>query len=259
MNMDLFFREYGQGESIIILHGWLGMSDHWLSIGKFLSNQDYNVIIPDLPNHGKSFHTQEFSYKEMAEIMNCFCKGKELVRPILIGHSMGGKIGMEMINQEPDYFKSLILVDIHFKDYNDPNHHSELTKQIREINPSTFSSLKDILHYLQEKDIDKGWIALIIKNLHIKNSRPCWKSNLPMLAHETDKVMQEVGIITNNIPTLLLRGENSDYVSDNDIDSLRNVYKNLEEVKIKNSGHWVHADNPTQFLSSVVNYLSLLP
>ena len=116
--MEFFFRQYGQGNPILILHGWLGVSDNWISISKFLSTEGYNVIIPDLPNHGRSFHTNDFSYKEMAEIIYGFCKTKGLEEPIIIGHSMGGKIAMEMINIDEDYFKSLIVVDIHFKKYN---------------------------------------------------------------------------------------------------------------------------------------------
>ena len=63
--MEFFFRQYGSGQPILILHGWLGLSDHWMMVAKFLSEQGFSVIVPDIPNHGRSFHTEHFSIDEM--------------------------------------------------------------------------------------------------------------------------------------------------------------------------------------------------
>ena len=72
--MNFFYRELGsfEGRTLMIVHGWLGMSEHWLSIGKYLADIGYHVIIPDLPNHGRSFHTDMFSYQSMARFLHDF-------------------------------------------------------------------------------------------------------------------------------------------------------------------------------------------
>ncbi|MBP1645031.1 MAG: Pimeloyl-ACP methyl ester carboxylesterase [Bacteroidetes bacterium] len=253
--MDFFFRQYGQGTPVIILHGWLGVSDNWISIGKFLSTQGFNVIIPDLPNHGKTFHTEEFSYKEMAEIIYGFCKVKELEKPVIIGHSMGGKIAMEMINIDKDYFKSLIVVDIHFKEYTPNAINSLLVSTLIQTNISQFKNITQLKEYLIEQEILSDFIGLILKNVDYSRNKISWRSNIPLLAKDYSKVLEKISISKNNIPTLLLRGENSNYVLDEDINSFKEVFKNSKVKTIPNSGHWVLVDNPAMLIKEIVEFL----
>ena len=112
--MKLFFRELGNpdADTIMINHGWLGRSEHWLNIGKFLADCGYHVIIPDLPNHGHSFHTDIFTYDSMARFLHDFLANHSNGKPILIGHSMGGKIAMKMLDFYPTDYEKLIVVDI---------------------------------------------------------------------------------------------------------------------------------------------------
>jgi len=258
--MDFFFREYGEGKPIIILHGYLGMSDHWISIGKFLSTIGYKVYIPDMPNHGKSFHTDSFSYKEMGEILNVFAEAKSAENAIIIGHSMGGKIAMEMINQKRDFYKAIIIVDIHFKDYNNainyPN--NEVTRLLSQINPEDFSTLAQAMEFLESKQLDNSIIALILKNMEVKERKLKWKSNIPMLVSQYNNIKAKIELDTNNIPSLLIRGEKSNYVSNEDVLSLKEKLPNLKEDTILNANHWVHADQPTMFISSITKFLSKL-
>ena len=253
--MDFFFREYGTGETIVILHGWLGVSDHWLSAGKFLASQGYNVLIPDLPNHGKSFHTEKFSFKEMGEILNCFCQAKDLKKPILLAHSMGGKIAMEMIKENQDYFKALILVDIHFRRYERSDFNILLNSLLIQTNISQFNNLSEFKNYFLEKGIDKEWVAVLLKNLEYKKNTLQWKSNIPMLAQEVDEVLAEVDFKRIDIPTLLIRGENSNYVKEEDCISFKEKFPNSKIVSVPNSGHWVQVDNPSFFLKEVMEFL----
>ncbi|MDY4790027.1 MAG: alpha/beta fold hydrolase [Bacteroidales bacterium] len=253
--MDFFFRQYGQGTPIIILHGWLGVSDNWISIGKFLSSQGFDVIIPDLPNHGKSFHTEEFSYKEMAEIVYGFCNIKDLEKPIIIGHSMGGKIAMEMMNIDKDYFKALIVVDIHFKEYNTNTINSLLASTLIQTNISQFQNITQVKEHLVKENIPSDLIGIILKNVDYSRNNLSWKSNIPVLAKDYPKVLEKITVQENNTPTLLLRGENSNYVLDEDIISFQEVFKNSKVKTIPNSGHWVLVDNPTMLIKEIVDFI----
>ena len=67
--MKLFFREYGKGNPIIILHGLFGMSDNWMTMAKRLSDYSHRVIVPDLRNHGQSPHAEAWDYETMAKDM----------------------------------------------------------------------------------------------------------------------------------------------------------------------------------------------
>lgn len=253
--MDFFFRQYGQSTPIIILHGWLGVSDSWISIGKFLSTQGFNVIIPDLPNHGKTFHTEEFSYKEMAEIIYGFCKIKELGNPIIIGHSMGGKIAMEMINIDKDYFKALIVIDIHFKEYKPDSNNSLLVSTLLKTNLSEFKTITQLKEYFIKDNILSDLTGLILKNVNYSRNKLSWRSNIPLLAKDYSKVLAGISVKENNIPTLLIRGGKSNYILDEDIISFKEVFKNSAIKTIPNSGHWVLVDNPAMLIKEIVEFL----
>lgn len=256
--MEFFFREYGQEQPIIILHGWLGVSDNWISIGRFLSTQGFKVIIPDLPNHGKSFHTEEVSYKEMAEIIYGFCKAKHLENPIIIGHSMGGKIGMEILNIDQAYVRSLIVIDIHFKEYGISPINSLLASTLIQTNISQFQKISQLKEYLIEQGVKEDLIGIILKNVDYSGSSLNWRSNIPLLAKEYTKVLEKLSIRKNNTPTLLLRGENSNYVLDEDVLSFKEVFNNAEIKTIPNSGHWVLVDNPAMLIKEILNFISTL-
>ena len=92
--MILNYNEFGARKTIVILHGLLGSLDNWVSLAKVLSKK-FHVIIVDLPNHGKSHHTDRFSYESMAKEVSFLLKHKELCNINLIGHSMGGKVAMK--------------------------------------------------------------------------------------------------------------------------------------------------------------------
>ena len=89
--MKLFFRHSGSGPPILILHGLFGSSDNWFTLAKRFSQQ-YSVYLIDQRNHGQSPHSDEFNYELLAEDLNSFIAEHELVRPIILGHSMGGKV-----------------------------------------------------------------------------------------------------------------------------------------------------------------------
>ena len=94
-NKDLFFRSFGNGKPLVILHGILGSSDIWVPTARRLS-ANYRVIIPDLPNHGNSFHTNTLSYDAMALEVARFLHRNGIEKPVMMGHSYGGKIVLTM-------------------------------------------------------------------------------------------------------------------------------------------------------------------
>lgn len=253
--MKFYFQQHGQGQAILILHGWLGLSDHWMSGAKFLSEQGYNVIVPDIPNHGRSFHTEDFSFNELADILYSFCITQGFEDPILLGHSMGGKIAMKMVDKNPEYYKSLILIDIHFKDYQRTQARDLLINLILEANPSDFKDVSHFRAFLVEKGIEKDYVDVLLKNLDYSKKTLRWRSNIIMLAKEVEKVMARIEFSDINIPTLLLRGENSTYVRDEDLITFKEKFKNSKTITVPNAGHLIQVDNPAFLLKSILDFI----
>ena len=92
--MKLHYRILGStGQPIIILHGLFGMSDNWQTLGMAFS-KSHKVYLVDARNHGHSPHTEEMNYEAMAQDIKELFEAEKIENPILIGHSMGGKIAM---------------------------------------------------------------------------------------------------------------------------------------------------------------------
>ena len=121
--MKLNFKKFGEGKPLIILHGLFGSLDNWQTLGKVLAEK-YTVYLVDLRNHGKSPHSDTFSYLDMANDVAELIEDEKLETVSLIGHSMGGKTTMTSAAEYPQYLEKLIVVDIAPKKY--APHHQEI-------------------------------------------------------------------------------------------------------------------------------------
>ena len=108
----LYSKIEGRGRPLLILHGFLGMSDNWKTLGTRWSEAGYEVHLLDLRNHGRSLHSEEFNYKVMAQDVFDYCKEKKLNSIYLMGHSMGGKVAMVFSTTYPEMVEKLIIADI---------------------------------------------------------------------------------------------------------------------------------------------------
>ena len=111
MSVNLNFRTIGEGRPVIILHGLFGSASNWLRIAKNLSD-NCQSFLPDLRNHGNSPHSPDMSYEDMADDLVKFIDSNGISEPLIIGHSMGGKVAMYLALTAPDYVSKLIVVDI---------------------------------------------------------------------------------------------------------------------------------------------------
>ena len=100
---------YGEGQPLIILHGFLGSLDNWSTLAKRFAER-YQVVLVDQRNHGKSPHSDEFSYKIMADDLKHFMDTHYMYEATIIGHSMGGKVAMRFALDYPDMVEKLVIV-----------------------------------------------------------------------------------------------------------------------------------------------------
>ena len=125
----MFSRIYGNGQPLIIIHGLFGMSDNWNSLGKSFS-KNYNVHLVDLRNHGRSFHDEIFTFEAISEDLKNYIAHHDLQHPIILGHSLGGKVAMHFCFKNKSLVSKLIVVDIAPKSYSIDFHRNILTTLI---------------------------------------------------------------------------------------------------------------------------------
>ncbi|MDN5201551.1 alpha/beta fold hydrolase [Fulvivirgaceae bacterium BMA10] len=251
--MNLFYREFGEGDPIIILHGLFGASDNWMSVAKQLAN-NYKIYLVDQRNHGNSFKSDVFNYQVMADDLFSFIRENQIKEPILLGHSMGGKVSMKFSIQYPDLLKKLIVVDISPRAY--PIHHQEILEGLSAIDLTQTKSRGEADRILQNYVPELGIRQFLLKNLsRLDGERFEWKINLPVIRKEIDLVGEGIdqGIYPGE--TLFVKGAKSDYIQEIDLPLMKSIFPDHRLETIDGAGHWVHAEQPVRFLETVQHFV----
>ena len=146
------------------------------------------------------------------------------------------------------------MVDIAPRFY--PTHHNHILAGLAAINLAEITSRKDAESIFFFFFSDLGEQQFILKNLY-RNQQGgfAWRINVPVISKEIYNVGAEIHLDTNiDKPILLIRGQESSYVTDEDFESLKLKYSNAEMVTIPNANHWVHATNPKEFVETIVAF-----
>jgi len=254
--MKLFYREYGEGQPFIILHGLMGSSDNWLPQAKMLSDQ-YHVFVVDQRNHGQSPHSEEFNYKLLSEDILEFILEMDLEKPIVLGHSMGGKAAMNFALAHPDKLKTLIVVDIAPKGYE--IRHDHIVEGLKAIPIESIQSRNEADDALAPFVPEIGVRQFLLKNLTRKPEGGFeWKLNLRVIDSNLERIgggLIYSGKFEKN--TLFIRGTKSSYILEEDKATIREIFPKATIVEL-DAGHWVQAEMPTEFVTVVKNFLNTL-
>ncbi|MEN8764979.1 MAG: alpha/beta fold hydrolase [Wenyingzhuangia sp.] len=238
----------GSGFPIVILHGYFGMGDNWKSHATKLA-LDSEVHVVDQRNHGRSFHTEDFSYELMVEDLKYYFEEKQIQKAIVLGHSMGGKTAMLFAVEFPELVEKLIVVDIAPK-YYEPHHQTI----INALNSVRFSELKlrtEVDAILKESIPEEGVRQFLLKNVYRKTKTEMdFRFNLQSLTENNSEVGKALPPYTTyDGEVLFLRGQNSDYILDEDQALISAHFERAKIETISNSGHWLHAENPIDFFN----------
>lgn len=243
--MKLYYRETGQGEPVIILHGLFGAGDNWLSVARLLE-EEYRVILPDAQNHGQSPHSPEFNYRAMVGDLAELLDELGLESAIFVGHSMGGKAAMNFAVAHPDRVKKLAVVDIAPKYY--PVHHQTILKAYSSIDLQNMKSRKEADSAMAAYIKDTGTRQFLLKNLtRAQGGGFEWKHNLPVIKEQIENVGEPLPQNTRyEKPTLFIAGSQSDYIQPQDHAIIKEHFPKAKIEVIQGAGHWVHAEKPEE-------------
>lgn len=253
--MKLFYREFGQGEPFLILHGLFGMSDNWLSIGRRLA-QYFHVFLLDLRNHGQSPHCDEMNYSNMAEDLFEFITDHKLTKPVVLGHSMGGKVAMQFALSFTEMVSRLIVVDIAPRAYFH-SHFKNFLEILLALDLKHFKTRMEIDRFLSKKIPQAAIRQFLLKNLkRNENHQFEWKLNLPAIYRNLDQILAGVSAEKSfSGAALFLKGERSDYIKQKDHAQIKKLFPGAQVRIIQGATHWVHADAPDQLLNKVLNFI----
>lgn len=254
--MILHSQILGEGQPFIILHGFLGMSDNWKTLGTQFSEIGYQVHLLDQRNHGRSFHDDGFSYSLMVEDLKNYCSEHDLQNIVLLGHSMGGKTAMQFAVTYPEMVSKLIVADISPKAY--PQHHQYILKALSSLDFSKIDSRNEAENVLSQYIKEKGVRLFLLKNLYRKKKTEYGlRINLPVLKEnieEVGKALPEGSIYEGD--TLFLGGDKSDYIESTDEVLIRKHFPKAIIKTVSNAGHWLHAENPEEFYEYCIEFLN---
>lgn len=247
--MKLNYRKMGQGAPVVILHGFLGTLDNWITVGRALS-EDYTVYLVDQRNHGRSPHSDEFSYDILSQDLHIFLHEHNIAFPSIIGHSMGGKVAMNYTMKHSSSFRHLIIVDIAPRYY--PVHHQKILEGLISMPFDQIQSRNDAELHLSKFIDSPGVRQFLMKNLERNKNGYSWKPNVKVLNRDIEKVGQE--IFNDHVSTgsvYFIRGDKSDYIGKEDREMIKKMYPSSRILTIKDTGHWVHAEQQESFLKTV--------
>jgi esterase len=251
--MKLYYRTEGKGKPLIILHGLFGSSDNWLTLGRELANHR-KVYLVDQRNHGQSPHSDTFTYEAMAEDLAQFIEEQQIEMPIILGHSMGGKTAMKFAIEHPEKLEKLIVADIAPKAY--PIHHDQILEGLMSLDLENLKSRKEADEQLARFVPQLGVRQFLLKNLARGPQGFEWKVNLPVLNRDIENVVVPLDENASfNKPTLFIRGDQSDYIQDEDEALIAQIFQNYRLKTIPGAGHWLHAEKPQEFLELVNEFL----
>lgn len=254
--MELFFREYGDGEPLTILHGLFGAGGNWHTLSRREFGSVRRVVVPDLRNHGESPHDARMDYPSMAEDVIELWDRMGLDSSDLVGHSMGGKVAMQVALAYPERVRRLVVVDIAPKAY--PRGHDVILEALKEARPEERTSREEVDGELAKSIEDISVRQFLLKNLRrTGDDGLAWQLNLDAIASSYDLIRGGLDAFsTFEGPTLFIRGGRSPYVREDDLELIRAYFPQAQLATIPQAGHWVHAEAPEEFAREVLAFLA---
>ena len=254
---QLNYQQQGQGEHIVLIHGLFGSLENLNMVAKSLSLH-YCVTSVDVRNHGNSFHQEGMSYHDLAQDVITLLNVLSIESCDLLGHSMGGKIAMQIALTYPQRVNKLIVADIAPVEY--PAHHLTIIEGLQAIDLTEVNKRKDADNQLAKYVDDVGIRQFLLRNIAMNQQGQfqfkCHLNNIEqgyrqiMQANVTENGQQFSG------ETLFIKGGNSDYILAKHQNAIKTFFPKAKAKIIQGAGHWLHAEKTIAFNKIVMGFLT---
>ena len=256
---QLHYQQLGNinNKPLIFLHGLFGSGRNLQSIAKYFDDE-YDIFLMDLRNHGSSFHNHRMDYERMSADLDDFITEMAIDSPILIGHSMGGKVAMTQALQIKNPITAVIVLDIAPINYGID--YIPLIDSLLAMELDKYQSRNEADEELAKTYSNVSFRQFLLQNLIRVDNRLQWRLNLPAIKENIDciKSFPNFDDKTFQGPSLFLKGENSDYVQKQSEEKIMQFFPKAEIKTIANAGHWLHAEQPQLVINEIKDFLNSL-
>lgn len=242
------------GDNIVILHGLFGDLNNWRGHAERLSDR-YQVHSMDCRNHGRSPHINGMAYPQMAADVAHTCATLGIKKTHIIGHSMGGKIAMQLALTYQSLVMRLVIVDIGPRRY--PHHHEKIIEGMLKLATSTINSRADANSILQPYVEDQGLRSFLLKNLQpTDNKQYKLRVNINEIAACYDDIADSIKADSVfEDPVLFIKGAESDYLNQTDRAPIAALFEKTSLKTIAGAGHWPHSEKPDVIYKILSDFL----
>lgn len=254
--MSLHSTTIGDGpKEVVFLHGLFGQGKNWTTTARGLE-EDATCHLVDLPNHGQSPWTAEFTLDNQTDEVADWLRAAFGHPVAVVGHSLGGKIAMRLALRFPDLVERLLVSDISPAENSATADFSSLVSAMRNLRIEDLSSRTEADAQLADQVPDPAVRGFLLQNLRRKAGNWAWTCNLDLLGDNLHNIGGWPPIEGTFGQTVYwIAGGGSPYVQPEHEEPMRALFPKVMSVTIKNAAHWVHADEPATFIATVRHFL----
>ena len=255
MNNALYTRSSGQGPDLVLLHGLFGQGTNLRSVARALE-ADFRVHCLDLPDHGRSAWLDTASLATYAAAVRGWMDQHELTAAHILGHSLGGKLAMELALTEPARVERLVVADMAPVTY--AEHHQVILDALQQVAARGCQTRTEAEALLGEVIDDPGVVGYLLMSLERGADSEVyhWRFNLAGLAEAYGRLREAP---TEAAPfqghTLFLKGSESAYIQASHEPEIQRRFPCSQLVTVDQAGHWLHIDQPEAFNGAVRDFL----
>ena len=229
-----------------MLHGLLGSMENVGALARDLAREATVTAVYsiDLPNHGRSPHVNAMTLSSMAQAVLEWLDEQAIDQADFVGHSLGGKVAMELALMAPERCGKLVVIDIAPVRY-EP-HHAAVFEGLLALDPATTTSRSAADAQLKPYVPELPVRSFLLKNLQKTDIGFAWRMNLPVIRDSYPAL-----IAANRKPSrpfdgdvLFVKGGDSPYILEQHRDAIQSRFPRAKLRIVAGTGHWLHAEKP---------------
>jgi len=256
--MELSYRQYSDlGAPVLVLHGLFGSHSNWGWHSKQLAQQ-YAVYGIDLRNHGDSPHSDQLDYQVMAEDVRQLIIRLGLESCCIVGHSMGGKVAMQLALNFPDLVEKLVIVDIAPVSYpEDADGHMNVLAAMDAVKLSEIKSRTEAEVTLEDYITAEALRKFVLTNLvRSKDGLFEWRLDKDSIRKNYANLRAElIATMSFSKPVLFVKGSLSPYIKSEHEAQITELFPAASVKLIIDAGHWLHAEQPHALSRILLKFL----